>query len=206
MKEAFGKISPLLAFFIFSLAAIAADDKFESIKKDFTSAKLIRFEVAMATVSKVFDDVDSARGEILIADDGRYNARLNDDIYLFDGRCIWEISGVNRQATKQCLKEGEKFENRLFFIKELDKYFSTSVIKKDRQYQLLRNAGSDNALPDSLTVYLNKSGSNITRLEYYDLNGDLNRVYILDREFSDTVSENDFRINLPDSIEVITLP
>jgi len=206
MKKVIGKTSPLLVFFIFSLAVFAAGDKFESIKKEFTSAKLIRFEVATATVSKLFDDIDSARGEILIADDGRYNARLNDDIYLFDGRCIWEISGANRQATKQCLKEGEKFENRLFFIKELDKYFSTSIIKKDRQYQLRRNAGSDNALPDSLMVYINKSGSNISRLEYYDLNGDLNRVHILDREISSAISEDDFRINLPDSIEVITLP
>jgi outer membrane lipoprotein-sorting protein len=181
-------------------------DRFDEIKKGLSDARLVDFEVAATIDSKVFDQTDSSNGQITIADDGRYFARMNDDIYLFDGKCIWEISLENKQATKQCLKDGESFENRLFFLKNLDQYYATSPIKKGKEYFLRRIDKESNSLPDSIKIYLDNSGKKLSRLEYFDLNGDINRVHIIKETISDSIIARRFEINLPDSIEIINIP
>lgn len=181
-----------------------SSDKFESVKKRYASAKMIDLGVDIIVVSDVFDDVDTSQGRILITDDGRYFAGLENDIYLFDGRCIWEYSAENNQATKKCLKENQGFESRLIFVKNLDQHYATSVVKADSVYHLSRLDDSDDSLPDSLTVYLGRNG--LSSVEYYDLNGDLNRVRVVYETVMDFISEEFFEINLPDSVEIISLP
>jgi outer membrane lipoprotein-sorting protein len=196
----------LVGLLIFVEIGIPAADRFDQIKNEYSSARMVHFDVVMVTISKIFDQTDSSSGEISIADDGRYYARVGGDIYLFDGRCIWEVSTENNQATKQCLKDGEKFENRLFFMKNLDDYFRSNAVHKNSIYHLIRNKNSINSLPDSMTIFLGGAQNRLLRIEYYDLNGDLNRIYISDDKLSDSINDQIFQIKLPDSTEVITLP
>ncbi len=181
-------------------------DKFDIIKSDLSSARQVKLDVAITVTSKIFKDIDSSAGKVAIADDGRYFARFNHDVYLFDGKCTWEISTEYRQATKRCLKDGEKFENRLVFLKNLDEFYISQPIKKDFIYHLTCRDCKDSPMPDSLTIYLDKSADRINRLEYFDLNGDLNRVYILSEKPAAVVEDSLYHFNLPDSMEVITLP
>jgi outer membrane lipoprotein-sorting protein len=180
------------------------NDKFEKIKHEYSSAGMVSFDIEMIVESKIFDDIDSTAGEISIARDGRYYAQLNDDIFLFDGKCIWEYSTENNQATKQCLKSHEHFDSQLTFIKNLDEYYKTSVIEKDAVYRLMKIDNADESLPDTLMVYLKKTG--LLKIEYLDLNDDLNKIYILQETVSDSLTNEPFKINLPDSVEIITLP
>ncbi len=179
-------------------------DRFQEIKVEYSSAAMISFGIIITVESQIFDDIDSADGGISIARDGRYYARLNDDIYLFDGKCIWEFSDENNQATKRCLKEGEEIENRLAFIKNLDDYYETSVIEKNSIYRLIKNIENKESLPDSLMIYLEES--RLSLIEYPDLNNDLNKIRILKETVSDSILHVTFEMNLPDSVEVIILP
>ncbi len=206
-------IKPIL--FLLCLIGIAAassrnnavkpvNDRFREIKAEYSSAAMVSFDILITIESKIFDEIDSASGKISIANDGRYFARLNNDIYLFDGKCIWEFSEENNQATKRCLKKDEEIENQLAFIKNLDDYYETSVIEKNSIYRLTKNIENNESLPDSMKIYL--SESNISKIEYLDLNNDLNKIRILTEITSDSVYREIFEMNLPDSAEVITLP
>ncbi len=184
----------------------APADLYEKIKNEFASAPMVILKVDLITSSKIFESSDTSSGTISIADDGRYCARLGNDTYLFDGKCIWEVSAENRQATKQCLKEGEKFENRLFFLKDLSNYYKPSAIKKDAQYLLILKRKHSSALPDSLNLHLDSGSSSISKIDYHDLNGDLNEVIIKKQSILKEIDKSAFLIKLPDSTEVINIP
>lgn len=190
----------------FSSLSLAGDDLLENIKKDWSAAKLIRFDVLIAVESEVFNTVDSTSGNIVIAEDGRYRANIGDELFLFDGKCIWEVSFANLQATCQCLKEGERFENRLIFLKDISSYYRTTSSIKGDGYLLVKNQGIGEALPDSINVYLDRKANRISLLEYYDLNSEKNTVFLHDVKLQSEVEDKIFEYLPSDSIEVITLP
>ena len=170
----------------------------------YADAKMVRLDVRIVVVSDVFGDTDTTAGKITIADDGRYAAYIGGDFYIFDGKCIWEYSHDNEQATRDCLKPGEVFENELVFIKNLKKYYKTAEERKDTLFLLVKKDSVQNQLPDSL--YMTVHDLRLANLRYYDLNHDKNLVYILSDSVMDAVDPTAFNIDLPDSTEVITLP
>jgi len=190
----------------FSSLSLAGDDLLENIKKDWSAAKLIRFDVLIAIQSEVFNTVDSTSGNIVIAEDGRYRANIGDELSLFDGKCIWEVSFANLQAICQCLKEGERFENRLIFLKDINSYYRTASSIKGDGYLLVKNQGIGEALPDSINLYLDRKAGRVSFLEYYDLNSEKNTVFLHDVKLQSVVEDVIFKYVPSDSIEVITLP
>ncbi len=106
--------------------------------------------------------------------------------------------------TKQCPENDETVDNRLAFIKNLDEYYKTDTIYVDSVYRLTKTGEDDESLPDTLVIYLRES--RLFAIEYLDLNDDMNRVIISKQIVSDSVDADRFRINLPDSVEIITLP
>jgi len=204
MKKRKWFIMVILIILSYSLLAMADNDLFEVKKQEYSSAAMIELKINIIVLSDIFDEADTASGEIVIANDGRYRANINQDIYLYDGQCIWEYSEENAQATMDCLKEGEQFENKLVFLKNLDQYYSTHSIKENAQYLLTKRTESDGNLPDSLTLYLNNS--KLAELDYHDINGDLNKIKILSEAIFNSVDSSIFMINLPDSVEIIELP
>ncbi|MFH2037384.1 MAG: hypothetical protein ABIJ45_13355 [Candidatus Zixiibacteriota bacterium] len=187
---------------IFS-ATLFADD-FDDIKKNYTQSAAIQLKANIILISEVFGDADTTKSQILIADDGRYRAEMNDDIYLFDGICVYEYSFENAQATVKCLKEGEAFDNQMFFIKNLDNYYTTNIIIPNQEYSLIKKDTSFTAFPDSLEVYI--KDSHISRIEYFDINDDLNRVILNSDSILNLVNDSLFLIDFPDSVEIIKMP
>lgn len=183
-----------------------AYDKFEIIKSRLDSAAIVRLDLIITIESKIFEEIDTALGRIYFSENGQYYAKINDDIYLFDGTYNWEFSSENNQATKQKLGLTEQPDNRLSFFKDIDKYYKSTAMEPDRKYKLVKLNETNDALLDSLTIFLNKKGSAISRLEYLDMNGDLNKVYITEEEFLNQPDSNLFKIDLPDSVEIISLP
>ena len=202
------KLKSLLILALLCLTTITAfsADRFSQVKNRIDSAAVVRFEVLITIESKIFNDIDSLPGLIILAEDGRYRAELNNDIYFNDGITNWEYSAENNQVTKRELLEGEEIGNQLSFFKNLDSFYKTSIIEQGLIYKLIKIDGSDEALPDSLTVKLDKTESKIFKIEYFDINDDLNSVYMLKENYEDKIEEDLFIFDLPDSVEIITLP
>jgi outer membrane lipoprotein-sorting protein len=192
------------AFIILFAGKLALADDFEKIKKQYDSAAMVILEVDIMVESKIFNETDSSRGYIAVTEDGRYITEINNDVYLFDGNCKWEYSAENNQVTKRCPEDDETVDNRLAFIKNLDEYYKTDTIYVDSVYRLTKTGEDDESLPDTLLIYLRES--RLSTIEYLDLNDDMNRVIISKQIVSDSVDADRFRINLPDSVEIITLP
>jgi hypothetical protein len=194
----------LLTAFNFLTADILFADSFDSLKKAYSSARLLNLEAEIIVTSEIFNDIDTVRANLSIANDGRYIAIMDEDMYLYDGTCLWDYSSENNQATKDCIKDGESFENDLVFLKDFDRYYKSSVMIEDSLYYLKKIVKSNNSLPDSLVIYL--SGSGISAVQYNDLNDDLNQIFITRTIIADTLIPDLFKIRLPDSAEIIVLP
>ncbi|MCP4703954.1 MAG: hypothetical protein GY865_05035 [candidate division Zixibacteria bacterium] len=185
---------------------VNSEDKFNLIKNRINSSAVVQLDVLITIESKVFNDIDSAFGKIILAKDGRYQAVINNDIYLNDGKYNWEYSAENNQATKRVIKEEEVVDNRLAFFKDIDSYYNTKVIQQDLEYKLFKLDKTDDALPDAMKIILSHKKDHISKIEYYDLNDDLNCIYITEQFIFDKIENNLFEINLPDSTEIILLP
>ncbi len=200
------KYFPLFTLFYFFATGAFSADKFSIIKNKIDSAAVVHLNVLITIESKVFNDIDSAFGEIILAEDGRYRAEINSDIYLNDGKHYWEYSAENNQATRRIIKEGEVSDNRLAFFKDIDSFYKTSIVKQDIIYRLIKLDSADEALTDCLTVFLKENGLQISKIEYYDLNDDLNCIYIMEESHEDRIKKELFELSLPDSAEIISLP
>lgn len=202
------KLKSLLILGLFCLigTTVFAADRFKLIKNKINASVIFRFDVLITIESKIFDDIDSLSGQIILAEDGRYRAELGGDIYLNDGKTNWEYSDENSQATKRELGEGEKPDNRLSFFRDLDSFYKTSIIKQDLIYKLIKIDSTAEALPDSMTIFLDKDRPQISKIEYFDLNDDLNCIYLTEEFYEDDINENQFKLNLPDSVEIISIP
>ena len=170
----------------------------------YASAPMVDLDVRIVSTSEIFGGVDTLLADITIADDGRYAAYIGGDAYVFDGNCIYEYSAENNQAVKDCLGEGEIFENDLFFIKDLKKYYKIADERDDSLYLLIRLNHKKDQLPDTLHVAMEKSRLN--RIEYFDLNHDLNQVYFMSDTVYDAVDAKKFEVDFPDSTEIISMP
>jgi len=188
------------------IAAAEAGQKFNSLKDELARANLVELDVSIEIKSNIFGDVDSISGKIVIAEDSRYIAIMDNDKYWFDGNCISEYIWENNQVTKDCLADGEYFESELLFIKNLDRYYSTKEIKTDSLYSLIKIDSLAVSLPDSLKVIFFQDNLDVPILEYYDLNNDLNIVSINQREMFDSIPDDIFNPAIPDSVEIIILP
>ncbi len=194
-----------MSFYFFATVSFSAD-KFSIIKNRLDSSAVVQLGVLITVESKVFDDIDSAYGQIILAEDGRYRAEINGDIYLNDGNSNWEYSAENNQATQKIIRAGEIPDDRLAFFKDIDSFYNTSVVKKDFIYRLTKLDTADTALPDSMTVFLDENRLQISKIEYYDLNDDLNCIYIIEESYEDKIRKDLFELSLPDSVEIISLP
>jgi outer membrane lipoprotein-sorting protein len=204
MRKHLTILSVLILSAILIFSGIVYGDNFEKIKKQYKDAALVELDILIIIESKIFGDVDSADGNIILAADGRYLAEINNEIFLFDGKCLWDYSIENGQATRNCLEENETFESELSFIKNLDRYYITKMQKPDSIYRMISASDENESLPDSMTVHIRKSA--LYMIEYLDLNNDLNQVLINSVGFSDSVNNDIFKLALPDSVEIITLP
>ena len=188
------------------IATAEAGQKFEGLKDELARANLVELNVSIIIKSNIFGDVDSISGKIIIAEDSRYFAIMDNDKYWFDGNCISEYIWENNQLTKDCLDEGEHFESELLFIKNFDKYYTTREIETDSLYSLVKTDSLAVSLPDSLKVIFFQDNLDVPILEYYDLNNDLNIVSINQREMFDSIPDDIFNPAIPDSVEIIILP
>jgi len=183
---------------------LAFADDFRQLVDKFGLAKMVRFSVDIVVESSVFGQTDSTSGEIAVDQGGRYLAVFGDDRFLYDGKVIWEYVAENNQATRQVIGEEDTYKNPLAFLKNPEHYYRWQPVIADSIYMLHNRDREDDLLPDSMKVFL--SDGQLRLIEYLDINSDLNRVFISDISLTDTIPPGFFRVSLPDSIQIITLP
>jgi outer membrane lipoprotein-sorting protein len=196
-------ISGLLALALAS-AGSAEQSSFERIKKDLATAACVSVDFLSILESSIFESVDSADGRAIIAEDGRYRIMLGEDLYLSTGAELYSHSAANNQVTVEPVAPGA-VNTDITLLQSLDESYKTTILQPDSVYSLTRDSSAASGLPDSLTVFMTENLQGIHRMEYYDINGELNRIIIKALTTSEACDTNQFIPSFPDSVEVIEL-
>ena len=201
------KLSVIVVVLACALSAgvVSETDPLEQIKATMAGSACCRFEFISILESTVFDSVDSTLGSALIATDGRYHIVIGPDEYLKTTEYFYSYAGEQNQVTVEKAGTGTGADEAISFITRLDDYYSTRVISPGHCYFLVRRDTTLSSMPDSLTMYLTGRPRRLDRLEYFDLNEDLNRIVFLASEYQGECDRQALTPQFPDSAEVIKL-
>lgn len=190
-------------FVLFSFMAAATD--FNEVKSNLSNSNCTHFEFLSTIDSKVFDAVDSAFGLAYIAKDGRYKIEVGPDLYLFDGDTVYTYFWENNQVIMEKPDSSNLVADEISFVVKLDEWYDSKSLKKKNSYRLVRKKGIVGDIPDSMVIKVNDKKSVIESIEYFDINGDLNRIEII-KQVSDSTCDNlRFQPEFPDSVEKVRL-
>lgn len=162
-------------------------------------------EFLHVVVSDFFETADTVSGAITFDSSGRYRTQLGDDIYLFDGACLWEYSALYSQATRNCLQTGQRIEDSFLFFTRFSDYYTIVEEHPDSLYKLRILSDRKGDAPDSLVVEVSKVESRILELRYYDINDELNVAHLVNETSHDQPDTSAFSASFPDSTEMILI-
>ncbi|HSG99457.1 MAG TPA: hypothetical protein VLB27_05380 [candidate division Zixibacteria bacterium] len=179
---------------------------FERLQQRFREAPQATVSFEHVVISDFFETADTVAGVVTFAADGRYRTELGDDVFLFDGACLWEYSALYNQATQNCVKVGQSVEDNFLFFQRFGDYYGVEERVPDSVYTLRILEGKRGAAPDSMVVTISPSQERILSLEYYDINKELNLALIREERFAEVALDSLYRADFPDSTEVIVIP
>jgi len=180
-------------------------DRFDTIKQEIAQSACTRFEFVSIIESEIFEATDSAIGTAYIARDGRFNVTVGTDQYLFDQNLLYSYSVDNNQVVIEKVSDTEGISREISFITRLDEFYKTHTVQSGRSYRLIKRPSRERNIPDSVTVFIASELSRLERLEYYDINEELNVIVILNQQTSTECDERQFEPAFPDSVERIKL-
>lgn len=175
------------------------------IESRYRSAPQTEVEFLHIVISEFFETADTVQGSILFDTSGRYRTRLGGDEYIFDGHCLWEYSGLYRQATRNCLKTGQRIDDSFLFFTRFSDYYTIEETVADSLYDLRIFPKRKGAAPDSLIVEVSRAESRIVELRYYDINEELNIARLVTESSTATADTTAFGAEFPDSTEIIEI-
>jgi outer membrane lipoprotein-sorting protein len=153
----------------------------------------------------VFDRTDTSDGLLILAKDGRYRVEVGADVYLYEGTRLFSYSADNKQVTVEKVPQNASFGGEISFITRLDEFYKTVTLRPDSAYRLLKKPERTENIPDSLVVFLSHGKTKLAEVQYYDENGDLNRIVFRNQETNVACDKKEFQPDFPDSAEVIEL-
>jgi outer membrane lipoprotein-sorting protein len=181
-------------------------DRFDQIKRSISEADCCRFRFISILSSSVFETKDSSRGTAVIARDGRYAITLGADRYISDGEFAYTYSPTSNQAIVSRLDSGRTANKEISFLTRLDQYYTSTCVKPDKEYRLIKRAGSGVAnIPDSMVVTVDAGRQRIIRLDYIDINDEQVSVVLLEQDISGKCRDSLFVPDFPDSAETVKL-
>lgn len=183
----------------------AAEDSFDKIKARLGQSDCISIEFLSVLESDIFDRTDTTRGTALLAGDGRYKVTVGEDQYLMTGDTLYSYSKQNNQVVVEKVDSGKGVSSEVTYIRRLDDWFKTRILKPDREYFLVRTRPEGGSIPDSMTVYVNKKEQRISRIAYYDINDELVTLVFVKEKHSDGCDEAQLRPDFPKSAERVKL-
>ena len=196
---------PVLGIVALCHSATPDSGRFDAVKERLASAECVRLDFVNIIHSDIFDIVDTSFGSVCLASDGRYQVRLGDDTYLYDGRDLHSYSKENNQVVVETVDADSDAGSEVTFLMRLEELFETKAQQTANSYNLLRRKDSVGDLPDSMTVIIDPEKLQIDRLEFYDINDEFNIIELLHQQLDSACTETDFAPNFPDSVETVKL-
>ena len=181
-------------------------DPLDLVNQRSADAVCIRYEFLSIIESDVFGTIDTTIGSADLAADGRFDIWLGSDRYLYDLEKFYSYSISNNQVVIEPAEAGASVADEIRFLTQLEDRYNSQPDQKKGQY-CLRQKEDDlqGDLPDSLHITINLEELIIEKVEYFDLNDDLNRLIIQKQAYFDNCDVANFLPDFPDSVERVKL-
>ncbi|MCP4684381.1 MAG: outer membrane lipoprotein carrier protein LolA [bacterium] len=182
-----------------------AEDRLEQVKKSMSESQCYEIKFLSIVESDVFNSVDTTKGEAYLSLDGRYSVKIGTDRYVYDREFLYSYSKEQNQVTIEPFDHRNAPIEEVTFIVRLDEYYETHTVKRDREYRLLRIDTTGADLPDSLRLFLEPKKAKIDRIEFFDLNEDLNSIVFRSQKAKSKCSNKKLFLDYPDDASVIRM-
>ncbi len=196
-------VQSLTAVFLIGLTASA--DSFDRIKSELASPGCRKIEFLNTVNSQIFDVVDSTYGTALLSSDGRYNISIGPNQYVCDLKHVYSYSEDNNQVVIEAADSATYSDDELSFVLKLDDLYTTKVLKPNLLYRLTRKGDSEGDFPDSMVITIDSDKLLLKKIEYYDVNDELNTITLIKQDYHAVCKQEEFEPNFPDSVERVRL-
>jgi len=193
---------PVLLIFA---AFLTTGASFDQTKKKLNTSKCIYFQFLNTVDSKVFDVVDSAYCIAYIANDGRFRVEVGPDYYIYDSDTLYSYFWDNNQIIIETPDPADPIAAEISFVMKLDEWYDSKSMKEKNAYKLTKKKDLGGDIPDSMVIRIDNESADINSIEYFDINGDLNRIQISEQVIDSTCNASRFVPDIPDSTEKIRL-
>lgn len=181
-------------------------DPLKLVNQRSSEAVCIRLEFLSIIESEIFGTVDTTVGSADLAADGRFDIRFGSDRYLYDLKRLYSYSTDNNQVVIEPAEAGASVADEIRFLTQLEERYHARPGPKKGEYKLRRKEDDlQSDLPDSLEITVNVEALIIEKVEYFDINDDLNRLIIGSQFFFDNCNDATFLPDFPDSVERVKL-
>ncbi len=200
-------IISIFVLILFLLSSLIADDlltqdSFTELKSDLKSAGCIQIKFISVLESDVFDTIDSTMGDAIISKDGRYRIMLGTDLYLYDLQKSYSYSEETNQVIIEKVDDPEMVGNEISFIRNIDDLYNTIRTLDKNIFKLIRirNDNDFSDIPDSMMIFISNN-DHFDSLSFYDASDDLNYIYFINQDITDSCDNLNFIPEFPDSVE-----
>ncbi len=183
----------------------ADEEQFARVAETLSSAGCIELDFLSIIVSDIFNTVDTIDGHAVLADDGRYNIRMDNDRYLYTGDLVYNYSAPNNQVVVERVSPDMVVGDQISFLTRLDLWYHYRATEREGVFRLWKNDSIHGDIPDSMTALINLETTTMQSLSYYDINDELNRVIFRHQSLSTDCADSLFTPDFPDSADVLRL-
>lgn len=190
------------------LLAVAgfADEVYERVVADLAKPGCTEVTFLSIIRSQVFEFEDTLAGVARMDDEGRYDITVGSDRYLCDLKHIYEYAQSTNQVVIVSFDSSSSGAHQLTCFTDIDRYYHlVEVVVGGKQYQLARRQGVGLDIPETLAISVDGKTERVSRMEYLDINDDLNTIMILNTETGTDCPPEYFLPNFPDSVERVYL-
>ncbi len=186
-------------------AIFATAGSFNDTKRNLADNDCTYFEFLSTVDSKIFNVIDSAHGTGYIAQDGRYVIEIGPDIFLYNGDSLYSYIWENNQLIIEKPDSSNPVASEISFVMKLDEWYDSKSLKEKNRFSLMKKKGLEGDIPDSMIITIDEKSAVIKSIEYFDINGDLNRILILEQRADSTCQDSNFKLDIPDTVEKIRI-
>lgn len=188
-----------------------AEETLTRLEESYRRQGPMMFAFRQRTVSAVFGDERAQEGKAWLDPAGQFRVEVSGETFLFRADTLWHYVPAYRQVTVRVLDSNSRAGLPPDFVWDLRQNFLPVDCRLDtlegRSYFCVRAvARTSSAAIQRLKVWIDPQSLMVEQAEYTDYNDDRVNLRFLQMKKDHGAPNRRYILELPDSVEVVTLP
>ena len=188
-----------------------AEDVMDRLEKSYREHGPITFTFYQQTISSVFDDERTQEGQAWLDASGRFRVEVGGETFVCNADTLWHHVPAYNQVTVRILDSAGRAGLPTDFLWGLRRDFfpvdcRNDTLDKKVLLKVRAVAKTPTAAIQRLTMWIDPRRFLVERAAYVDYNDDRVNLRFSHVKKDDEDAARRFFLNVPDSVEVVTLP